>query len=106
MLGPHTITRQRAAVVTDTYGNKVPDWTIATAVTVEGCSFQPGSGSRLNDNRAAFTILASVWAPSSADVVETDRIEFSGVVYDIDSIERWAFPPLDHLVIHLKEVSG
>lgn len=107
-LGNQSVTRLRPSSTTDDYGNTVADWSAPVTLTIVGCSVQPGGGSDQFDNREAITTLYSVWAPLTADVVDTDRIEFAGTVYDIDgNIELWAVgTPLDHKVIRLKAVSG
>jgi hypothetical protein len=109
-LGTQTITRRRATSTASAgYGNTVPDWASGVdELTVPGCSVQPGGGSEFVDNREAITTLYTVWAPLSADVVDTDRVTFAGTEYDIDGpIERWEVgTPLDHLVIRLKAVNG
>lgn len=107
-LGLQTITRKRAGVTTDGYGNEVPDWDATTDLPITGCSVQPGGGSEVDDSREATTTLYSVWAPPDADVVETDRVNHEGVDYAVDgSIERWnASPRLSYKMIRLKAVAG
>ncbi|GAB3889503.1 hypothetical protein [Terrabacter terrigena] len=108
-LGAQTITRKRSTgTATAGHGNTVPDWTEPDAKPIPGCSVQPGGGSEFADRREAITTLYTVWAPISADVLDSDRVEFAGTDYEIDgAIERWEVgTPLDHLVIRLKNVAG
>ena len=108
-LGTQTITRKRSTGTTSAgHGNTVPDWTDPARATIPGCSVQPGGGSEFTDRREAITTLYTVWAPITADVVDTDRVAYAGTDYDVDgAIERWEVgTPLDHLVIRLKNVSG
>lgn len=109
-LGPHTIVRLRAGTITDPYsGEETPgDWTTPAESTIAGCSVQPGSPrpQDLND-RDSVTILYTVWAPIDADVTEHDRVRYAGRDYAVDdTIQRWDFPPLSHLVIPLTRVEG
>jgi len=108
-LGTQSIDRLRSTGdAEDDYGNTVPDWATPSELTITGCSVQPGGGSDQFDNREAITTLYTVWAPLSADVVDTDRVRFAGTVYAIDgAIEVWVVGTiLDHKVIRLKAVSG
>jgi hypothetical protein len=107
-LGPHTVTRLRAGATVDRYGNTVPDWTMPAELEISGCSVQPGPP-RPEDliDRDSVTTLYTIWAPAGADVSEQDRIRYAGTVYAVDgTIQRWDFPPLDHLVVALKNVEG
>lgn len=107
-LGTQTITRLRGVNSTDEYHNDTVDWTTPTTVDIPGCSVQPFPGLQVIDQREAITTLYSVWAPVDADVVDTDRVQWAGKVYDIDgSVQRWQVgSTLDHLLIQLKAVSG
>lgn len=107
-LGSQTVTRLRSSTSTDEYHNDVQDWSSPTTATVTGCSVQPGGGLQYNDSRTAITTLFTVWAPVAADVLDTDRIRYAGIDYDIDgSVDRWQVgTALDHLVIRLKAVAG
>ena len=108
-LGTQSVDRLRSTgTATDDYGNDIGEWDAPAEVTITGCSVQPGGGSEVYDNREAITTLYTVWAPITADVVDTDRVRFAGTVYAIDgAIEVWAVgTALDHKVIRLKAVSG
>lgn len=105
MLGPHTITRLRAGVITDAYRNKLPGGPDAE-LQINGCSVQPGTGGKFNDSREAVTTAYTVWVPGLPDIEATDRIRFNGVTYPLDaSPERWEFTP-SHTVLRLRRVDG
>lgn len=108
-LGTQSIDRLRSTGSgEDDYGNDVGDWETPGELTILGCSVQPGGGSELHDSREAITTLYTVWAPITADVVDTDRVRYAGTVYALDGpIEVWNVgTALDHKVIRLKAVSG
>jgi hypothetical protein len=107
-LGTQTIVRKRAGVTQGDYGNASSDWGNPESLTIAGCSVQPAAGSELVDNREAITTMLIVYAPITADVIDTDRVEYAGTIYDIDGpVDVWAVgTPLDHKVIRLKRVSG
>jgi len=109
-LGKQTIVRKGRpgeSTAEDEFGNAAPGATGAD-LTITGCSVQPGAGPEMVLNRDALTTLFTVWAPISADVVETDTVTYAGTDYAVDGqIERWAVGSrLDHLVIRLKAVTG
>lgn len=109
-LGIQTIVRKGrpgAPAGEDDYGNEIPG-ADGDDLMIRGCSVQPGAGSETFDRRDAVTTLYTVWAPLSADVTETDEVEYAGTVYAVDGqIEVWAVgTALDHKVIRLKAVSG
>lgn len=106
MLGPHTITVLRAgAAVQDEFGNDVPGPT--SEFTVAGCSVQPGTGSRYPDpSREATSTAYTVWAPLEPRVLDTDRIRWDSMLFEVDgSVGRWAVTP-GHQTIPLKVVTG
>lgn len=107
-LGIQTITRLRATTGEDDYGNTSSDWGTPDRLPIAGCSVQPAAGSELVDNREAITTLLIVYAPITADVIDTDRVEYGGTVYDIAGpVDVWEVgTPLDHKAIRLKRVSG
>lgn len=101
-----TITVKRAPLVSD-HGSQVRDWTATTDRDETGCSVQPAVGSENRINRDAITTIYVVYAPATADVLDTDRVEVFGTDYDIDGpVRRFLTGVLDHLEIPLKAVSG
>lgn len=108
--GTQTITRKGRAgdsTTDDEYGNPIPG-AVGSDLPIPGCSVQPGAGVEVLDRRDALTTLFTVWAPITADVTETDDVEYAGTVYAVDGqVEVWAIgTALDHKVIRLKAVAG
>lgn len=101
-----TVTVLRAGAITD-HGATVADWNAAASHTVPGCSVQPASGGEDQVNRDAVTTGATLYAPADADIVDTDRIQYSGVTYDVAGpVRRWQTGVLDHLEVSLRAVAG
>jgi hypothetical protein len=110
ILGPHTITRLRATSAVDPYSGEATgeDWSIPNELPIPGCSVQPGPGQPLLRNLRAGVIVDYIaWAPLDTDVTEHDRIRYAGQDYDVsDTIQRWDFTGLGHLVIPMRRVEG
>lgn len=109
-LGNQTIVRRGRAgssTTEDVYGNPIPG-APGPDLPIPGCSVQPGAGAEFIDRRDTIQTLFTVWAPETADVVETDVIAFDGVDYAVDGqVERWNVGTrLDHKVIRLRAVNG
>ncbi|ONK09439.1 hypothetical protein [Streptomyces sp. MP131-18] len=108
-----SVTRVRAPLVTNPYGDPVRDWASAVRTTLTGWRVQPVQGSRqtaaetiprdgLERNRRAF-------GPIGADIETTDRIEWAGVTWVIDGdVDRWRGPTgrLAHTEILLTRMEG
>lgn len=110
ILGPHTVTRLRGEATIDRSSgeNTKIDWATPAELDQPGCSVQPGSPNpRLLQQRSGTVIDYTVWAALDFDVTENDRIRWNGATYHIaDTIQRWDFPGLGHLVIPIKRVEG
>jgi len=114
ILGPHTIIRLRAALITDPYSGEETqaDWNDASnppaELPITGCSVQPATAQPILRNmRQGVIVDLLVWAPLGSDITEADRAEYAGEPYVIsDTIQRWDFPPLGHIVIPLQLVRG
>lgn len=110
ILGPHTITRLRAQVVIDPYSGTDDrlDWDSPDELTVGGCSVQPAAAQPiLRDMREGVVVDLLVWAPLDSDITERDRVRYDGEDYAVsDTIQRWEFAGLGHLVIPLQRVEG
>lgn len=112
MLGPHSITRQRAPIVADTYSNRLPDWSgELDTLDVIGCSVQPVQGSTDFTDRQAATWTFDAWVPawpSAPDIEPSDRIAWRDKTFvQAAPADEWLLgSPIDHLVLHLREVSG
>jgi hypothetical protein len=114
ILGPHVITRLRAATVIDPYSGEATqaDWDDANnppgESDIAGCSVQPANSQPILRNmRAGVVVDQLAWAPLGADVTEADRVRYADDVYSVsDTIQRWNFAPIGHLVIPLRLVRG
>lgn len=101
ILGQHVITVRRATTTEDEYGNPAPTGELVT--TVEGCSVQALSGTEVTVGRDTIVSRWQVFAPPSADVTATDRVEWAGDTYEVDGeVQRMDFPPLSHLYFFLR----
>lgn len=103
-LGQHTVTVVHPTGTTDDgYGNAEPDWAGASRTTVAGCSVQPIVGAEETIGRETVVSRWELFAPDSAALLATDRVEWDGDTYDVDGeVQRWDFPPLSHLVALLR----
>lgn len=110
IFGPHTVTRLRATAVIDPYSGEETDlsWDDPDRLDISGCSVQPPTGAAiLADRRQGVIYDYSAWMPLDADVTELDRIQYAGKVFTIpDTIQRWDFPGLGHLVVPMQRVEG
>lgn len=108
----HTITRVRAPVAPDRYGNQRPDWTAAQRLTVPGVNVQPGgsppqSEEYTADRQTTVTGWRLYTRPGmDLDLVETDRIEYAGLVLEVDGkVGRWRINGrVHHVEAGLREV--
>jgi hypothetical protein len=107
-LGPHSIWVHRPSVVPADYGNGTKlDYSNVVGTRVDECSVQPAPSDEYAVDRDSITTRLIVFAPLSADIKATDRIEWSGETYDIDGdVLRWEFGALSHLVVNLRRSEG
>jgi hypothetical protein len=107
--GPHTITRLRPSTKQDRFSGEATawDWSTPSALTVTGCSVQPGSAQLIDrQQRQGVVVDFTIWAPLDADIVETDRIVYATQTFlVVDTIQRWDFPG-GHLVIPIRRMEG
>lgn len=106
-----TVTRVRAPLVTDEYGQPTSqrDWTAATRTDINGCGMQPLPGYAYTLDRDAVVTRWRLVAPPDADLVSTDRIEWGGSTYEVDGdVESWSSPTgnLAHIKALLTRRSG
>lgn len=109
-----TIVRLRAPLVPDGYGDgQLRDWGQAVSTPLTGWRVQPVQSARamtaetiprdgLDRSRRAF-------GPYDVDLVQTDRIEWAGAVWVIDSdIDQWRGPTgrIAHTEILLTRMEG
>lgn len=74
--GGETVTRLRAAVVVDAYGDETRDWAAAERVTVAGCAMAPTVEPEFHQaGRDGVEVGWTLYAPFDADVTAYDRIE-------------------------------
>lgn len=88
-----TVTRIRPATKTSR-GSVVPDWDNVSRLVISGCSAQPASTGLSQDGRVlGINEGITAYLPYDADVIEGDRIEFGGDVYEINGAPRkWKSP--------------
>jgi len=79
-----TVTRQRASLVDDGYGNLTPSWVAPATSSIAGCRWQPVSSEEVLGNRDGSEIVARLLAPSDADIASRDRVVFGGVTFEVD----------------------
>lgn len=104
-----TVTVLRAPLVDDGYGNQVPDWSEPTRTDVPGCRLQPERAAEYVLDREAVTTRWRLFAPEGTDLRATDRVEYAGVVYQVDGEpERWPSPTgrLAHVEALLRRTEG
>lgn len=104
-----TVTRLRAGVTTDRYGNEVPSWDAATSAAIPGCSLQPSDSTEIVAGQQTTVSLWRLYAPAGADILATDRISYGGVTYDVSQAPRvWPDPfadgVTDHIEVTLKQI--
>lgn len=91
-------------------GSVVLDWSQESTHLVMGCSVQPGSTAHTMDDRTlAIQDGATLYAPNGADVAEGDRVEFDGIIYEVDGAPRHhrsATGRVSHVEVPLKNWRG
>ena len=103
------VTRLRPKT-TESRGKTVPDWNVPPDYEeIDGCSMQPASTSLSTDGRVlGISDLYTLYAPSDADIEAGDRIEFNGLIYEIDGDVRVQPTAcrLDHIAVNLRRYNG
>lgn len=91
-------------------GSVVPDWSEdVDQLIIGGCSVQPAATSTTTDGRVlGVSEQMTAYLPEYADVMEGDRINFEGVVYEINGKpKRWkAAANLSHIQLNLTRWEG
>ncbi|MFI5839452.1 head-tail adaptor protein [Catenuloplanes sp. NPDC051500] len=83
------ITRLRAPLAGDGYGNERPDWSAATS-TPYPADVQPASSTEDVVDEQRTVTRWRVWLPRTADLLASDRIEWDGQTYEVEGdVERW-----------------
>lgn len=108
------ITRVRAPLSADRYGDDVRDWGNATATDIRGCRVVPGA---VGSDSAPTNVIDrdrlnrrfQLFAPPDADLLGSDRIRWQGVDYEITGdVRRWRSVTgrLAHIEADLLRVEG
>ncbi|GAB7039706.1 MULTISPECIES: phage head completion protein [Catenuloplanes] len=83
------ITRLRAPLIADGYGNQGPDWPAAVTAVLRA-SVQPASSTEDVVDEQRTVTRWRVWLPRTADLLATDRIEWDGQTYEVEGdVEHW-----------------
>ena len=96
--------------MTESRGKAIPDWsTEPERLGICGCSMQPASTTLSTDGRVlGISDLYTLFAPTHADIKAGDRIEYNGLVYEVDGDVR--IQPtacrLDHIEVSLRRYNG
>lgn len=106
-----TVTRLRAPLVTDRYGNLVRDWDSATRLDIPGCGVAPRtSDEETEQGRQGVIVGIAVYAPPGTDIVPSDRMEVRGEVYEVvGEVADWRSPFTGWhpgIVVNLRRVEG
>lgn len=113
MIYPETIVRLRAPLVTDRYNNETPDWPNAVELTVTNVQVQPsGATEPVEVGRTAAITTMRLLTPigTDLDLLRTDRVRWSGDVWQVDGEVARHMRPSDGTVHHveamLRRVAG
>lgn len=85
-----TVVRQRPALVTDRYGNSVPDWANTTDLELAGvlvtsrATGGTSSNEETEQTRESDTTGWAVYARGVVDVNPTDRIVWNGLTFAVE----------------------
>lgn len=109
MIRHQVVTRLRAPLGTDEYGNRARAWEDAATAELAGFSVQPLGGEEETTDRQTVVTRAQLWGPSGTDLESTDRVVAEGVTYEIDGpVHRWPAPGggEHHINANLRKVVG
>lgn len=82
-----TVTRQRAALVTDPYSGETSalDWSAPDELEIPSVAFDPGGSFETTEpGRNPVDTSPKLYDPSYADIAASDRIVCRGKTYDVD----------------------
>lgn len=104
----HTVEVLTAVVETNSVKATVKNWDDATAVEVDGCSFQPAQGGEDNRNRSAVQYSARLFMPDGTAIEATDRVLHKGRTYEVASepLRHEAGLMTDHVEVNLNVWKG
>lgn len=104
-----TVIRIRPGTTTSR-GSVIPDWNNADSLEITGCSVQPASTGLSQDGRVlGISEGLTVYLPYDSDVIEGDRIEYDGTVYEINGKpKRWksATGRVSHMQLNIERWQG
>jgi hypothetical protein len=102
-----TVTRLRAPMVADAYGNLVPDWGNAARLELPA-RVQQASQQEDTLDRDQQTAIFVVFLPPGADVTGSDRLEWAGRTLELvgppASVD--AYSAVHHVEARAREVVG
>lgn len=89
-----TVTRLRAVLVEDRYGNLVPDWSDPGRLDIPDCAVAPRTSNEdTEQGRQGVVVGIAVYAPTGADITPQDRMEVRGEVWEVvGEVADWRSP--------------
>lgn len=101
------VTRLRAPMGADGYGNQVPDWPNATRLDI-AARVQQSSASEDTYDRDAQTAQFVVFLPAGADVTGSDRLDWHGRILELvgPPAALTAYSTAHHVEARAREVTG
>lgn len=103
-----SVTRVRAPLVTDRYGNAQRDWANADRTVLDGVSVQPAT--QQETTTAERDLVVTGWTllsrpGSTPDIAATDRIEWRGLTLEVvGEVGEWGLLP--HVEVALRRATG
>lgn len=113
-LHTQSVVRVRAPLAADRYGNRVRDWAAAVRATLAAVNMQPAgsppAGTEDVEDRQTTVAGWSLYSDrgTDLDLEATDRIEYAGLVLEVDGeVARWPAPGggLHHVEARLKAIT-
>lgn len=107
-----TVTRVRAGLTPDRYGDSVRDWANATLADLPGCRVLPDTNDTAPSNVVDRDRVIDRWllfAPPDTDLVASDRVRLDDGDYEVDGdVMHWPSPTgrIAHLEVRLMRVKG
>ncbi len=109
-----TVTVVRAPVITDRWGNDIPDWGTANRVTVTDVTVLPTSQAEdATGNRVTLTTGWRLYSQpgTDPDIRAADRVEWGGMSLEvIGDVARWPHPlrrgAVHHVEAELRRMEG
>jgi len=106
-----TVTRLRAPLVADRYGNLVPDWDNPDRLNISDCGVAPRtSDEETEQGRQGVIVGIAVYAPAGADILPSDRVEVRGQVWEVvGEVADWRSPFTGWnpgIVVNLRRMEG